>query len=96
MADTQIVGYTVQLPNNKAALEMVRSILESGLKETAAKNSLTLIGDDRDEIIEYGSFIETGESYLDEDGIEVPMTTWQETIEDRATYARITWEGRAK
>lgn len=91
----EIVGYSIQTANNKAFLAHVQVMLERGLQDHARINGLTIIGEERDQRVVYGSMVETGEMVLDEDGDEYPERVWVEQDESTATLMRVTLEAKA-
>lgn len=92
---TKIVGYSVQISNNKALMEYVLVMLEQGLQDHAHRSGLTIIDEERDQRVMYGSMVETGGMVLDEDGGEYPELVWVEQDESVAAQMRVTLEAKA-
>lgn len=91
----KIVSYSIQATNNRALMEHVLVMLERGLQDLAHRDGLTIIDEERDQIVMYGSMMETGEMVLDEDGDEYPERVWVEQDESVAAQMRVILEAKA-
>lgn len=91
----QIVGFVVQMTNNRAIIEHAKPMLELGLRREAEKHGLTLT-DERDYRYTYGNLVPTGGIIVDVGGDELEAVEWVSAPEQEAKYVRVRVEGTAQ